>query len=43
MAGLFQVEYMLVKFDHEKKTAKLSLKALPVLDELQKEEKENPQ
>jgi len=38
----FQVEYMLVKFDHKSKTAKLSLKALPVLEELQKAEKEQP-
>ena len=33
---------MLVKFDHKSKTAKLSLKALPVLEELQKAEKEQP-
>ncbi|XP_060604776.1 glutamate--cysteine ligase catalytic subunit-like [Ruditapes philippinarum] len=37
-----EVEYMLVKFDHKNRTAKLSLNALPVLDELQKTEKEHP-
>lgn len=37
-----EVEYMLVKFDHEKKRAKLCLKAESVLNELQKKEKESP-
>ena len=41
--GYFQVEYMLIKFDHKNRTAKLSLNALPVLDELQKTEKEHPE
>ena len=38
-----QVEYMLVKFDHGKKTAKLCLKAESVLNELQRKEKETPE
>ena len=38
-----QVEYMLVKFDHEQKKATLTLKAEEVLEELQKEEKINPE
>lgn len=37
-----EVEYMLVKFDHKKKTARLSLKGHSVLTELQKAERENP-
>lgn len=39
---LLKVEYVLVKFDHENKTAKLLLKSKPLLKELQKEEFENP-
>lgn len=38
-----EVEYMLVKFDDEKKTAKLSLNAAEVLDNLQQCEKLCPQ
>lgn len=34
---------MLVKFDHKNRKARLSLKAVPVLDELQKTEKEHPE
>ena len=34
---------MLVKFDDEKKTARLSLKAEPVLKSLQAKEKESPE
>lgn len=37
-----EVEYMLVKFDHKNKTARLSLRALPVLTELQKAEQQHP-
>lgn len=37
-----EVEYMLVKFDHENKTAKLLLKSQPLLEELQKEELAHP-
>ena len=33
-----EVEYMLVSLDHVKKTARLSLRAASVLDELQREE-----
>lgn len=38
-----EVEYMLVKFDDEKKTAKLCLKAKPVLEKLQQCEKQSPE
>ncbi|KAL0281438.1 UNVERIFIED_CONTAM: hypothetical protein PYX00_002425 [Menopon gallinae] len=38
-----EVEYMIVKFDHEKKTAKLSLRAHELLPTLQKSELENPE
>ncbi|XP_052763772.1 glutamate--cysteine ligase catalytic subunit-like [Mya arenaria] len=37
-----EVEYMLVKLDHENKTAKLSLKAESVLQTLQQVEKDHP-
>lgn len=37
-----EIEYMLVKFDDEKKVAKVSLKAKPVLDTLQLTEQESP-
>ncbi|KAL4217769.1 hypothetical protein ACF0H5_022508 [Mactra antiquata] len=37
-----EVEYTLVKFDHEKKVARLCLRAEDVLNELQKEEKNHP-
>ena len=36
------MEYMIVKFDHKNKTAKLSLKAKTLLEQLQKKEIENP-
>jgi hypothetical protein len=36
------VEYVLVKFDHEKKTAKLLLKSAELLPKLQVEEHANP-
>ncbi|KAK3088140.1 hypothetical protein FSP39_015291 [Pinctada imbricata] len=38
-----EVEYMLVKFDDDKRTAKLTLKAEPVLTSLQAKEKESPE
>lgn len=37
-----EVEYTLLKFDHKNKKAHLSLKALPLLEQLQKTEKEHP-
>nr|XP_022918914.1 glutamate--cysteine ligase [Onthophagus taurus] len=37
-----EVEYVIVKFDHEKKEAKLSLRAKDVLDALQIKEKQDP-
>lgn len=38
-----QVEYILVKFDHEKKVARVSLRASEVLNILQEKEVKSPQ
>jgi glutamate--cysteine ligase catalytic subunit len=37
------VEYILVKFDHEKKTARVSLRAEEILNVLREKELENPE
>ncbi|KAF4525569.1 hypothetical protein B566_EDAN015058 [Ephemera danica] len=37
-----EVEYVLVKFDHEKKTARVSLRAEEILGQLREKELENP-
>lgn len=37
-----EVEYMIVKFNHKKKQAKLSLRAKDVLDKLNEKEKQDP-
>lgn len=37
-----EVEYVIVKFDSEKKQAKLSLRAKEILDELNEKEKQDP-
>lgn len=37
-----EIEYMLVKFNDQQKTARLSLRASDVLEQLQKEEHESP-
>ena len=42
LLSIFQVEYILVKFDHEEKTAKLLLKSSELLPKLQEEEFSNP-
>lgn len=39
---MLQVEYIIVKFDHEKKTAKISLRAQEILEALNEKEKEDP-
>ena len=40
---LFQIEYMLVKFDDKEKKARLCLRAHEVLPTLQESEKQNPE
>jgi hypothetical protein len=37
-----EVEYMIIKFDDEKQTAKVSLRAIEILDELQEKELQDP-
>lgn len=37
-----EVEYMIIKFDDEKQTAQVSLRALEILDQLQEKELKDP-